>query len=428
MTNNDRLVRALMISSIVLASLLHSVPSMADCDSGGTAESGLHDSIITGTGAGGTGLQASEETGTGTGGTGFGGDDDSGTGTGGTGIFGVVTGFGSVCVNGHEVDYDARTLIRQDGKSATISDLAVGQTVRIQTSRARPLVATHIDVENALAGPIDRVDLNSRRVWIMDQSVELRRGAIVFDRTTGKRTSLERLRSGSFLSVSGLRRADGVVSATRLDQRAASERAIVTAVVRDLGQGTAYVGDTRATFATVGDSSERSPETNHDGQRLRVSGRWNAKTRTLEATRLDDARPFEKQTRRVSIQGFTAPSHADADFRLAGTAVEVRRSGADMPELNIDALVRIEGKIDDRGWLQADRIIVDIPGRHGQPLSSSGDHVQHKKDREDRDDRSGREDREDREDRSGRERADRPERSERSERPERIDRSGRSDD
>jgi len=140
MTNNDRLVRALMISSIVLASLLHSVPSMADCDSGGTAESGLHDSIITGTGAGGTGLQASEETGTGTGGTGFGGDDDSGTGTGGTGIFGVVTGFGSVCVNGHEVDYDARTLIRQDGKSATISDLAVGQTVRIQTSRT----STHV--------------------------------------------------------------------------------------------------------------------------------------------------------------------------------------------------------------------------------------------------------------------------------------------
>ena len=426
MTNNDRLVRALMISSIALASLMHSVPSMAGCDSGGTSESGLHDSIITGTGAGGTGLQASEAAGTGTGGTGFGGDDDTGTGTGGTGIFGVVTGFGSVCVNGHEVDYDARTLVRQNGKSATISDLAVGQAVRIQTSRARPLVATHINVENALAGPIDRVDLNSRRVWIMDQSVELRRGAIVFDRTTGKRTSLERLRSGSFLSVSGLRRTDGgVVSATRLDQRAASERAIVTAVVRDLGQGTAYVGDTRATFATVGDTSERGPETSHDGRRLRVSGRWNAKTRTLEATRLDDARPFEAQTRRVSIQGFAAPSHTGADFRLAGTAVEVRRSGADMPELNVDALVRIEGKIDDRGWLQADRIIVDMPGRHRQPLSSSGDHVQHKKDREDR---SGREDREDR---SGRERADRPERSERSERserPERIDRSGRSDD
>ncbi len=416
MTNDDRLMRVLTVLGVALALLMSPLPAISSCDSGGIFGSGLHDSIVTGTGAGGTGLEASEATGTGTGGTGFGGDDDPGTGAGGTGIFGifgVVTGFGSVCVNGLEVDYDANTQIRQDGKSATISDLAVGQTVRIKTDRARPLVATHIDVERALAGPIDRIDRTSRRVWIMDQSIELRPGAIVFDRTTGKPMKFDRLRPGSHLSVSGLRRSDGVVSASRLDQRPASEEAVVTAVVRDLGRGTAYVGATRATFRAGA---------SRDGQRLRVSGRWNAETRTLEATRLEDAATFDGRTHRISIQGFAAPSQSGANFRLAGTTVEVRHSAEGMPRLNVDALVRIEGKIDDRGRLQADRIIVDIPGRHGHPLRPSS--AEREKGKEDRGDRSGREDREDREDRSGRERS---ERSERSERPERSERSGRSD-
>ena len=456
MTNNNPLMHGLVFLTVGFTTLMLALPAMSNCETGGSAGTGLHDSIVTGTGSGGTGLGDSVVTGSGTGGTGiqdsvktgsgsggtglqdltttgtgaagtgFGDDDGTGTGTGGTGIFGVVTGFGSVCVNGFEIDYDAETKISRDGQSATVSDLAVGQTVRIATTRGRPSVAARIDVESALAGPIDRIDPASRRVWIMNQVVELRAGAIVFDRTTAKPTRLDNLKPGSHLSVSGLRRADGVVSASRLDQGPANEPAIVTAVVRDLGQGTAYVGDTRTSFSSIDDLSKKTTGASRDGQRLRVRGRWNAKTRTLEATRLEDAAPFDSNSRRVSIQGFVAPSRSGGDFRLAGTSVEVRhaRAGAGAPELNIDALVRIEGRVDDQGRLRADRVIVDIPGRDGHPVRLSNDG--RGSDKEDHDDRSGREDREDREDRSGRDRSERPERTKRSERPDRPERPERS--
>jgi hypothetical protein len=199
--------------------------------------------------------------------------------------------------------------------------------------------------------------------------------------------------------------------------------------VRDLGQGTDYVGDPRTSFASIDDLSKKTTRASRDGQRLRVRGRWNAKTRTLEATRLEDAAPFDPNSRRVSIQGFVAPSRSGGDFRLAGTSVEVRHARAGAPELDIDALVRIEGRVDDQGHLRADRVIVDVPGRQGHPVRSADDGRGSGK--EDHDDRSGREDREDREDRSGRERSERPERTERSERPdrpERPERSGRSED
>jgi len=431
---NNRFGRLLAVLGVVFASSIVSMPAMSKCDFGEASRTGFADSIATGTGTGGTGIRDPKEGGTGTGGTGFAGGDGSGTGgtgfgdgdgtgTGGTGIFGVVTGFGSVCVNGLEVEYDSETLIRQDGRSATLSHLAVGQTVRIQTTQAQPLVAARIDVETALTGPIDRVDPAARRVWIMDQPVELRPGGIVFDHTTGKPTKLEELQPGAHLSVSGLRRADSVVAAFRLDQQAASERSVVTALVRDLGQGTAYVGETRTTFTKL----DAIPDGSRDGQRLRVSGRWNVESRTLEAARIDDASTFAARTRKVSIQGFTAPTESGADFRIAGTTVEVSHAAAEKSVVNVDALVRIEGTIDDRGRLRADRVIVDTPGRHGHPLRSSANAVENRKDKEDRSSRSGREDRNDREDRGDRERGDRSGRPERSERPDRPERTDRSD-
>ncbi|MBW2294753.1 MAG: hypothetical protein JRG94_20940 [Deltaproteobacteria bacterium] len=97
---------------------------LAQSDSGlsGTGRAGGDES-----GLGGTGLRGSEESGIG--GTGYsGGDgDEEESGIGGTGVFGTITAFGSICVNGLRIHYDDETPITLDGKASTTGALAIGQ-------------------------------------------------------------------------------------------------------------------------------------------------------------------------------------------------------------------------------------------------------------------------------------------------------------
>ena len=55
-------------------------------------------------------------------------------GIGGTGIVGMITGFGSIFVNGLEVQYSKDVAITINGKSGQLKDLAVGQVVSLSSS------------------------------------------------------------------------------------------------------------------------------------------------------------------------------------------------------------------------------------------------------------------------------------------------------
>jgi len=93
-------------------------------DEGGIGGTGLQaERPVDQGGIGGTGIVA-QGTGDegGIGGTGISGNVD-------TGIIGTVTGFGSICVGGVEIQYGADTPVRVDGQPATARQLAVGQIV-----------------------------------------------------------------------------------------------------------------------------------------------------------------------------------------------------------------------------------------------------------------------------------------------------------
>lgn len=96
-------------------------------------------------------------------------------GIGGTGIVGVITGFGSVCVNGHEVHYDTNTQVRQAGRHAKISDLALGQLIAVHASRhGRSWYARSIAVMYPVVGPIDVIRPGKNGVLkVLNQSIHL---------------------------------------------------------------------------------------------------------------------------------------------------------------------------------------------------------------------------------------------------------------
>lgn len=383
---------------------------VADSGTGGTGLGGDE-----GSGTGGTGVQLAEsgtggtgiwqDIGSGTGGTGWRGDE--GSGTGGTGILGTVTGFGSVCVNGLRVGYDEATAILRDGRKLSSSELAIGQVVRITTGRGFPLHAERITVENALSGPVTRVDLPRNRIWVMDQPVELPPRVPVFDRVSGRSAGLGEIRAGSLVDVSGQRRSDGVIVATRVESRSANRSDSVTGVAISAAGRTAYVGDLRAKLAPEAGALT-------SGDRVVLRGRWNVLTRTLERASLGAASPAAGGVERLSLEGFVEPSGRGGDFEIAGTAVD---TSAIEHTLARDSLVRVEGRLDRKGRLHAERIQVQRSpreeGASGIVDGSDGS-------KGDRSGRSGRGERGERGERE--ERGERPERSERNERP---DRSGR---
>nr|WP_294544413.1 DUF5666 domain-containing protein [uncultured Rhodopila sp.] len=134
-------------------------------------------------------------------------------GIGGTGIFGVVTGFASVCVDGLEVRLDKNLPVTVNGAAATAKQLRAGQVVAIEAGG-----------QETAAHSVDQVRMISVRYEVSGpiEAVETAAGAIV---VAGQRVMLlpttwmaGRFAPGDWTTVSGLRQPDGTVMASRLDR------------------------------------------------------------------------------------------------------------------------------------------------------------------------------------------------------------------
>ncbi|MCA9512405.1 MAG: hypothetical protein KC560_16975, partial [Myxococcales bacterium] len=241
---------ALALSALVAAPHAARAACELDAGTGGTGfESG------SGTGTGGTGFDPGSGSGTGgtghsgaggtgisgAGGTGLAGTGGTGiSGMGGTGVIGTITGFGSVCINGLEVDYDASVDVEVDGRKASVDALAVGQVARIRAiGDGAGLRARAISVETAVAGPIEGFDAATGRLRVMGQSIAI-------DASTVRAAALD---AGTRVAVSGLRRPDGVVVASRVEPRPSAAPDVVTGRAIGTGERAVYVGDVRAAGA-----------------------------------------------------------------------------------------------------------------------------------------------------------------------------------
>ena len=129
-------------------------------------------------------------------------------GIGGTGILGVITGFGSVCVDDLEVQYDGTATVDVDGTASSTALLRAGQVVAMRvdgaTSAAR---ARTISVRSEISGRMEDVEPGSGVHIIGGQPVLISSGIWGGGGFT----------PGDWVTVSGLRRQDGVIVASRLD-------------------------------------------------------------------------------------------------------------------------------------------------------------------------------------------------------------------
>lgn len=229
-------------------------------------------------------------------------------GIGGTGIVGVITGFGSILVNGVHVDYDPQMPLRDLASEAplTATDLQVGQVVEVAARReGERYRALRLGRRHLLAGPVTAIDPEENRISVMGQRVVLSD-----DTTLG---ALDAIRVGDRIAVSGLW--DGhQVQATRLDPHAGS-RDLVTGQVRARLDGTLLVGE-----MSLQPTTQALPTDLRVGDEITALGSARNGWFLASETRRRGGAPFGERVREMIVEGY--PGQDDGGLRLGGLRLD----------------------------------------------------------------------------------------------------------
>ena len=275
-----------------------------------------------GDGLGGTGIKTAEA-------------NPRGDGIGGTGIVGTITGFGSIIVNGLELEFNTTTAVVSDGRPASLQDLRIGQVVQgVARTRDGKLTLDTLDIQHAVTGPITAVDQNAQTLTVLGQRIRLNLG--------GDKAALDAfktLQAGDVVSVSGQRLADGTIVATRVDQKHDDGRVVVRGDVGALTASSLRIGDLDVPLAA--DTTVSAPKS---GGHVFVSGRMINGQFAPDVINGGAALPFSANVADVSLEAY-APANAGGGASLSIHGVNI--TGAALPPgTATNDRVIITGKID----------------------------------------------------------------------------------
>ena len=275
------------------------------CDDGGIGGTGIPLSRGIGgtgiysnklTGIGGTGITSKQE---GIGGTGI----ETNSGIGGTGIVGIITGFGSICVNGLEVMYFTDTPVDLDGKKISSEALSVGQVIALKASgKDQFLIANEIHVFNQITGPITAIDISAKYVRVMGQLV------------IANSVQINNLQVGQWVNVSGLRNENGSVEASRIEVTA-DHRIVQTVGNLSIRDNQVFIGDTK-----IDGISKSTINTNVDS---RLTGIWNGNSFNVKNVKLGPVSELLQKVEVFHLQGTAAQEISNGKIRLSGQNLTV---------------------------------------------------------------------------------------------------------
>lgn len=270
-------------------------------------------------GIGGTGYQPGE--GNGIGGTGqpFG----RSPGIGGTGIIGTITGFGSILVNGFEIDYAPDQVVSSDeGTSLHPDALRVGQVVEVEADGDGQRVrARSIAVRHEVAGRIESIDRTSGTIVVLGQIVSADKGVVADQKGPGSH-SLSDLSVGDSIDVSGLRRDDGVIVASRVDRRETGGSALIRGTVTAVDDAGFTVSGLR-----VADPPNHQLSRPAVGTKLAVMGAMSQGSFSPRRIEIAPQAPFAGRIKRLSIEGYVGHGRSGA-LSIGGVALGGAKGGA----------------------------------------------------------------------------------------------------
>lgn len=296
-------------------------------------------------------------------------------GMGGTGIVGIITGFASICVNGVEVHYDARTPVSINGQAASTGELAVGHYVVVHAGTVGgQLRAIGIGAIDAVRGTVTGVDPGARTIQVLGQNVRL-------DNAVGQ--DIGALKTGASVRVSGLRASDGMIVASRIDTVQATAQASLLGTVSSVNGNTAVVNGTRIALP-----ERTAAQPLARGAEVFVAGDW--KGNVLQASRVEvqPVRDAIARTDRTFVEGYVTRRQG-AEVSIGSIAVQLSNnvtfSGGNAGDAEVGRKVQVEVRRSGDRWI-ADRVRMSRstgsgsegrPGTTGTPDGTRGNQDTH---------------------------------------------------
>lgn len=282
-------------------------------------------------------------------------------GLGGTGIVGVVTGFGSICVNGLKVDYAPDTPVQQDGRPVPQSALAVGQVVALQAQgQGAQLQAQRIAVLDAAVGPLGTVDAASGRFTVMGETA-----------TALVPADLAGLSPGQWVRVSGQRLASGEIRATRV-QATPPASAWVSGTLSRTASGSWQVGRTPL---VPGSANLPTATATAIGQEVGVHGVWTGDRLQADTITLRPTRSALGPVSDVVLQGYVhgvSGRELTLGFETLTLSKVLQVLGGPLEALRTGQPVLVRGQWDAQQRLVVDRLEFRNEGGRGGTRGRSG--------------------------------------------------------
>lgn len=272
---------------------------------------------------------------------------DRGMGGTGIGVIGTVTGFGSICVNGVRIAYDADTPVSENGVAVGASMLAQGHTVAVSALESNgQLAATSISLAHTLTGPLTSAPNSTGAFSVMGVQVESA-FAVGVDTTS--------LGVGDTVTIDGLQRADGTIDATRIVKTSKDANAVVRGAL-DVSSGAVRIGTVPVTLS----ANQHQDLNARNGQWAVAEGGW-ADGR-LAADVVSIGPEFDPvATSRLSVEGYLIDG-GEGDYTVRGVPIRDdanrRLNQTTMERLASGQRVHVVGRVEANGTLRIQTIVV----------------------------------------------------------------------
>ncbi len=291
-----------------------------------------------------------------------GGGGDSVSGIGGTGIvFGTITGFGSIYVNGDRYRTGSSDFIVDGDLDKSQDDLAVGMVVRLRVeieNGVRTNNAVEVEYDDEVQGPVAAVPVDVpgsggklKTFEVFGQTVTVDATTTIFDGT-----SFDGLGAGEIVEVSGFRSSPTAINASYVQRKGDVQSGVSEVELRgtienhDAGAREFMLGTVRVTY----DGSTEIEVADGglaDGQYVEVEGIYNDTPSVyVYADEIElEEEGFGDDIDEISLQGVISSYIDIDDFEINGQPIDASAAvvspGGAQSQLGNGVNVEVEGDI-----------------------------------------------------------------------------------
>ncbi|MEC8926435.1 MAG: DUF5666 domain-containing protein [Pseudomonadota bacterium] len=268
---------------------------------------------------------------------------------------GVITGFGSVYVNGERYRSDNATIALDNAQSGTESDLKVGMVVKMKATRSgnETPEASEIEYEEEIQGRVDFIDIDNQAFTVLGQTIN-------FDDVTefvGVTDST--LAVGDFVEISGYLNEDGEFYATLVELESDEDELKVKGNIAglDTDAQTFMLGELTIDYSQA-NFEELTADDLQDGLAIKVEGsQYDSTSDTLIADSIEqkDSR-LDDDVDELEVAGVVGNYDAAAGtFVIKGYQVtlddDTEFDEGEEADLSSGVRIKVEARNDGESWV-----------------------------------------------------------------------------